>query len=159
MGTQGNEMDGIFNLGNENLTLGNEGKFQSMRPPSFPPQLGQPTITGTMVVCPPVSVVSHMFSVKAVFVEASVEASLGGTVSVEVILFRLLVGERVDLGSLSIVVVPSIIMAPVWFEATVTSIDTVWLETTSGGPPGVIVVLAATMPIDGSPVRVISSRV
>lgn len=50
MGMQGNKMDGNLNLGNENLTLGSGGKFQSIMPPSFPPQFGHPTMTGTTVV-------------------------------------------------------------------------------------------------------------
>ena len=155
---QGNETDGILNLGNENSTLGNGGKFQSIMPPNFPPQLGHPTMTGTTVVRPPTSVVIHVFSVNAVFVEASVEASLGAIVSVEVTLFVSLAGS-VILSTLSIVVALSIMMALAGSEADAVGMDKVWPAIMSGGPPGVMVVLAATTPAEGFPVNVIPSMV
>ena len=155
IGTQGNEMDGILNLGNENLTLGNGGKFQSIMPPNLPPQFGHPTITGTTVVCPPTSVVIHVFSVKAVFVDASVEASLGATVSVEVILFELLGGGTVVFSALRTVAVLSIMIALAGPDANAVGIENVWLAITSGGPPDVMVVLAAAKPTEGISVSVI----
>ena len=158
MGMQGNETDGILNLGNENLTLGSGGKCQSIMPPDFPPQLGHPTMTGTTVVCPPASVVIQVFSVKAVLVEASVEASLGAIVSVEVTLFWSLAGTVV-FSTLSTVVVSSMIIAPAGSEAEVEGIDKVWLAIMSGDPPGVMVVLAAAMPAEGFLVSVIPSTV
>lgn len=53
-----------------------------MIPPWIPPQLGQPTITGTIVVCPFCWVVIHVLPVQAVFEVDSVEKLCGADVRV-----------------------------------------------------------------------------
>jgi len=83
---QGNETVGSPGKpGNRKDTSGIGGKFHSMIPPPLPPHPGHPTMTGTTVCWPSFSVVSQMFSVHAVLVAPSVEASVGAIVSVEVI--------------------------------------------------------------------------
>ena len=75
--------------GNLNNTHGISGRFQRMIPPWSPPQLSQPTKTGTIVLCPPTSVVSHVLPVHMVLVVASVENPGGTVVIVDVIIVAL----------------------------------------------------------------------
>jgi hypothetical protein len=65
---------------------GISGRFQRISPPPLLPQLLQPTSTGTIVCCPPTSVVSHVLPVHMAFVVASVENPGGKVVIVDVML-------------------------------------------------------------------------